>query len=348
MRFGKILAWNSISKKFLIPTLIFMMILVGGLGAVLIQKNHATIQSLMESKGNALADVYAQISASYVENFDLQALEVFVKESLKDPDVIFVVFYDADKKPLTETSKPPKDLGSLLIYNREIKSLRGDGKTVGTLQIGYSQETLSKNLRSGIQTVALSNLAALILLILGVTLLFRGITQPLGHLVGVIEKVAQGDLSHKIAPELTDRTDEMGVLANAFSKMSTGLKGVIKKIQGASYQTTLVAEQVSASAKKVSEGANHQAEAAARTSSSVAEMDASISNIAENISSLSVSAENTSSSLAEMSVAIRQVADSTVALSSSVQETSSSLLQMSGGIKQVVGHVDTLSSYAEE
>src|SRR5581483_1414118 len=223
MRFGKILAWNSISKKFLIPTLIFMMVLVGGLGAVLIQKNHATIQSLMESKGNALADVYAQISASYVENFDLQALEVFVKESLKDPDVIFVVFYDAEKKPLTETSKPPKDLSSLLIYNREIKSLRGDGKTVGTLQIGYSQEALSKNLRSGIQTVALSNLAALILLILGVTLLFRGITQPLGHLVGVIEKVAQGDLTARVSPRLINRRDEMGVLGRSFNRMSEEL-----------------------------------------------------------------------------------------------------------------------------
>lgn len=223
MPFRKLLGWNSISKKFLIPALIFMMILVGGLGGIMIKKNHATIQSMMESKGNSLADVFAQISASYLENFDLQALEVFVKESLKDPDVVFVIFYDAEKKPLTESSKPPADTSSLSIYNREIKSVRGDGKPVGYLQIGYSRQTLSKNLQSGIQTVVLSNLVALILLILGITILFRGITQPLGHLVGVIEKVAQGDLTARVSSRLVERRDEMGVLARSFNRMSEEL-----------------------------------------------------------------------------------------------------------------------------
>ncbi len=219
----KFLTLNSISKKFLIPAIVFMVILLGGLGTLMINKNHATIRSLMESKGNALANNLAQISANYVMNFDLQALELFVNEALKDPDIVFVVFYDAEKKPLTEGSHPPEDTSSLLIYNREIQSLRGDGKPVGHLQIGYSQETLSKNLRSGIKTVVISNLVALALLILGVTILFRGITNPLAHLVGVIEKVAQGDLTARVASRLVDRPDEMGVLARSFNRMSEEL-----------------------------------------------------------------------------------------------------------------------------
>lgn len=339
---------NSISKRFLIPTLIFMVVLLGGLGTIMIKKNHDTIQSLMESKANTLADLLAQISANYVMNYDLSALEIFVKETLKDPEVAFVIFYDADKKALTESSKAPNDTSSLLVYDREIRNVRGDGKPIGFFKVGYSQLALSNNLRSGIQTVVVSNVIALTLLILGVTFLFRGITQPLGHLVGVIEKVADGDLTHQVSPELVDRNDEMGTLASAFSKMSLSLKGVIKKIQDASQQVIQVAEQGFAGARKISEGANHQAEAAAKTSSSVEEMNASINNIAENISSLSSSAENTASSLTEMSAAISQVANSTVALSTSVEDTSSSLLQMSSAIKQVAGHVNTLSSYAEE
>ena len=214
---------NSIGKKFLIPTLLFMMILLGGLGALLINKNHATIQSLMESKATALADVFSQISAGYVMNFDLMALEVFVKEALKDPDVVFIVFYDTGKKPLTESSKPPADTASLLIYDREIRSLRGSGEPIGYLQIGYSRQTLAENLRSGIQTVVLSILVAFFLLILGVTVLFRGITQPLGQMVRVIEKVAQGDLTARVASRLVDRRDEMGVLARSFNRMSEEL-----------------------------------------------------------------------------------------------------------------------------
>ena len=214
---------NSIGKRFLIPALLFMMVLLGGLGGIMIRQNHATIESLMESKGNALADVVAQISASYVENYDLQALELFVKKALKDPDVVFVVFYDTDRKPLTENSKPPRETSSLSIYEREIQSVRGDGKPIGYLQIGYSRQNLSKNLRNGIRTVVLSNLVALILLILGVTILFRGITRPLAHLVRVIEKVAQGDLTARVAPRLVGRPDEMGVLARSFNRMSEEL-----------------------------------------------------------------------------------------------------------------------------
>ncbi|MBI3803082.1 MAG: HAMP domain-containing protein [Nitrospirae bacterium] len=219
----RLLTLNSISKKFLIPAIIFMVILLGGLGTIMINKNHATIQYLMESKGNALANNLARISANYVMNFDLQALELFVNEALRDPDVVFVVFYDAERKPLTESSKPPSDLSTLLIYNREILSLREDQTPVGYLQIGYSQETLAKNLHSGIETVVISNLVALILLILGVTILFRGITNPLAHLVGVIEKVAQGDLTARVSSRLVDRRDEMGVLAVSFNRMSEEL-----------------------------------------------------------------------------------------------------------------------------
>jgi methyl-accepting chemotaxis protein len=348
MTFEKLFKLDSISKKFLISALIFMVILLSGLGTIMVLKNHGAIRSLMESKGNAQANLLAQISVNYVMNYDLTALEEFVKETSKDPEVVFAIFYDADKKPLTESSKAPKDTASLLVYEREIRNSKEHTKPLGYLQLGYSRKALSSNLRGGIQTVVISNFVALVLLILGITVLLQGITKPLRHLAGVIERVAQGDLNAQVESDLAHRRDEMGILANAFSKMSGSLKGVIKKIQEASSQITQVAEQGFSNAKKVSDGATEQAGAVAQTSSSVEEMDVSMSKITENIGSLSSSAQDTSSSLAQMSVAIRQVADSTVSLSTSVDDTASSLLQMSGAIKQVVEHVDTLSSYAED
>lgn len=223
MALQKQATFNSISKKFLIPAILIMVILLGGLGTLMINQNHATLESLMESKGNALANTLSQISANYVMNYDLQALELFVNEAMKDPDMVFAVFYDAEKKPLTESSRPPSDLSSLAIYEREIRNLRENRSPVGYLQIGYSRHALSKNLTSGIQTVVLSNVVALMLLILGVTILFRGITRPLRHLVEVIEKVAAGDLTARVASRLVDRGDEMGVLARSFNRMSEEL-----------------------------------------------------------------------------------------------------------------------------
>ena len=50
MKLKDLLVFNSISKKFLIPTLILTVILLGGLGSIIVRRNQATVRSLMESK----------------------------------------------------------------------------------------------------------------------------------------------------------------------------------------------------------------------------------------------------------------------------------------------------------
>lgn len=348
MKLTSLFTFNSISKKFLVPTLIFMVILLSGLGQIIIEKNQTTVRSLMDSKGNAMAGLLAQISVNYLMNYDLSALEGFVRETLKDPEVAFVVFYDADKKPLTENSKAPKDIGSLLVYEREIRDLQASDRLLGYLKLGYSDKTLSSSLRGGIVTVVIGNLVALILLIFGVMILFRGITRPLGDLAGVMENVARGDLTVQVESRGAHSHDEVGALARSFAKMSANLKGVIQRIQETSKQVTLVAEEVSVNTRSVNDGAVHQVGAAAKTSSSVDELNISINKIAENVGSLSASSQDTAASLAEMSTAISQVADNTGELSSTVEDTASSLIEMSSAIKQVVENIDTLTSCAEE
>ena len=336
MALEKVFRLNSISKKFLIPNLIFMVILLGGLGALMINRNHATIRSLMESKGNALADTLAQISASYVMNFDLQALEMFVKVALKDPDVVFVVFYDADKAPLTENSKPPSDTSSLSIYDREIHSLREDQTPVGHLQIGYSQETLSKNLRSGIQTVAVGNLVALILLILGVTILFRGITRPLAHLVGVIEKVAQGDMTVEVEPKLLGAQDEIGILARAFSKMSAGLKKVMQElvyaVRDSCKQITLSSEALSAASQQMSANSSETERLASMVSSTSQEINRMVGDVATASVEISTSLKETSRNI----VNATQITAQAVKMADSTNKTISNLGESSMEIGQVV------------
>ncbi len=330
------------------PTLIFIVILLSGLGKIIVDKNQTTVRSLMDSKGNAMAGLLAQISVNYLMNYDLSALEGFVRETLKDPEVAFVIFYDADKKALTENSKVPISIGSLLIYDREIRDPQASDRLLGYLKLGYSDKTLSSSLRGGIITVVIGNLVALILLIFGVTILFRGITRPLGDLAGVMENVAKGDLTVQVESMGAQSHDEVGTLARSFAKMSGNLKGVIQRIQETSKQVNFVAGEVSANTRSVNDGAVYQAGAAVKTSSSVDKLNVSINKIAENVGSLSSSAQDTAASLTEMSTAISQVADNTGALSSTVEDTASSLIEMSSAIKQVVDHIDTLTSCAVE
>lgn len=302
----------------------------------MINQNHTTIRSLMESKGNALADTFSQISASYVMNFDLQALETFVKVALKDPDVVFVVFYDIEKKPLTETSKPPSDTTSLSIYNREIQSLRGDGKPVGYLQIGYSQEALSKNLRSGIQTVVISNLVALILLILGVTILFRGITQPLAHLVGVIQKVAQGDMTVEVESKLLGAQDEIGILARAFSEMSASLKRVMQElvyaVRDSCKQITLSSKELSTASEQMSSNSSETELLASRVSSTSQEINRTVGEVA----TASVEISATLKDISRNIVNATQITTQAVRMAESTNKTISKLGESSIEIGEVV------------
>ena len=332
----KILTLNSISKRFLIPALLFMMVLLGGLGGIMIRQNHATIESLMESKGNALADTFAQISASYVMNYDLQALETFVKVALKDPDVIFAVFYDAEKKPLTEGSKPPSDTSALSIYNREIQSLSGDGKPIGYLQIGYSRQNLSKNLRSGIRTVVLSNLVALILLILGVTILFRGITRPLAHLVGVIEKVTQGDLTAGVESKLLGAQDEIGILARAFSEMSVRLKRVMQElvyaVRDSCKQITLSSEALSAASQQMGTNSSETERLASTVSSTSQEINRMVEEIAAATVEISTTLKETSKNI----VNATQITSQAVKMAESTNKTISKLGESSIEIGEVI------------
>jgi methyl-accepting chemotaxis protein len=342
MKLREIARLNTISKTFLILTLI----LSAGLGTVLVKKSRATFEFLMEMKGTAMADFLGRVGIKSVMNKDLSALEGYVKETLKDSDVAFVAFYDAEKKQLTQTSREPKDTTSLFIQEREIRN-GGDG-ILGYLKMGYSRSAVSGNRFSDLQMVIVTTLIVLTLLSLGGVAVVRNTALPLGHLVEVIEKVAEGDLTAEVKPDVDPQGDEAGILARAFAKMSTRLKGVIKTVQDASHQITFIMEQAVAGAKRIGESTIHQADEAARTSSSVDEMNSSMNKISKNIGVLSSAAQDTSYSLAEMSAAIRQAADSTGALSTSVEETASSLSLMSGTIKEVAGHIDTLLLYAEE
>ena len=339
--------FNTVSKKFLVPTLLFTVIMLGGLGTFMVKKNNDTVRSMIDSKANAVTELLAAISTTYIMNYDLHALDGFVTQTLKDPEILFAIFFDADKKPFTENSKEPQGSGiRYSVYEREV--LGPNNVKLGYIKIGYSEAGLSSNLKKGIQYVVISTLIALILLGIGMTVLFSGITRPLVQLVGVMGQVAQGDLTVEVESKVGAARDEVGLLADAFGRMSSSLKGVIKKIQNSSQQMTSVVDRMLIDTKKVNDGAIRQAKAAEKTSSSIEQMNASVKNISENVDSVSTSALETSSSIGQMSAAISQVASNTTILSSSVDETTSALLQMSGSIKEVVGYIDVLSASAEE
>ncbi|MFQ5579498.1 MAG: methyl-accepting chemotaxis protein [Nitrospiria bacterium] len=344
MNLQRLFHFNTMREKVLIPILFLMILMMGGLGAMMGMKNDKALQAMNDAAGNEVSTLLSGIGRLYLG--DPPALEDLIRKSLLDPNIVFAVFYDNKNMPLTGTSMVPKDQSALLVYEREIPD--ETGQILGYLKLGYRREIPSQVNQSLSRELIISILVAITFLVIGVNALFRRTNRPFMQLVDVVEKVAQGDLTVQMESELAVTRDEVGVLGQAFFKMSAGLKGVIKRIQDVSQEITSVADQISDNTRRLRQGAVHQAGSTEKTSNSVEEMNTSVKNIAESVESLSGSAQSTATSLGEMSTAISQVVSSTRTLSSSVEETVSSLQDMSTSISQMAENTESLAMTADE
>jgi len=112
---------DTINKKLLLPTLLLVTILIGALGSILVVQQSRVLGSMMESKADSVVIMLATISEQYIINYDMSALENFVKDITKDKDVAFAEYYDTDGTSLTgNVMKAPADTSHLLVYEHNI------------------------------------------------------------------------------------------------------------------------------------------------------------------------------------------------------------------------------------
>ena len=172
-----------------------------------------------------------------------------------------------------------------------------------------------KSARAGV----LIGIAAALIMAIGVSFfVVRSITRPLGTAVGLVNQVAEGDLSHTV--EVTS-TDELGrmltamnrmvdnlkgaahvavrisegdltveakslsekdILGQALTKMLENLRKTVAEVTTAAGNVATGSEEMSSAAQGLSQGATEQASAAEESTSSMEEMAASIQQNADN------------------------------------------------------------------
>ena len=367
---------RGLKFKFILLLSLLFLIIGSVLGGLLLKALRKPIEAQFQKRGLTIAENIAALSIFSITTEDDTMLSPMLKNIAHAEDITYVIVLNNDGKVIAHTDET--QIGKVLDDPLTRQALRTseasvfpyirnseeyydvvapsefsigkeekpmNTKKVGVIRLGISLKNLQKELIR-FSLIILFVLAVLTSAGILVSLVFVSvIVAPLERMTQVAARIAEGDFSQMIT---VSSQDEMGVLAHAFSQMSAGLKGVIKRIQDVSHQIDAASGLMLANTKRVSEGAAHQAKAVEKTSSSIEEMNASIKNISENIDGLSSLAETTSSSVIEMSASVNHVAASAVSLASSVEETASALLQMSSSVKEVVGHVGSLSASAEE
>ncbi len=122
-------------------------------------------------------------------------------------------------------------------------------------------------------------LVALIASILVGFFIARSVTQPIGQVVTMAGRIAEGDLRATI--EAT-HGDETGLLQRSMREMSERLQRVIGEVLGAASAVATASEQMSSTSQALARGTSEQAASIEETTSSLEEMSASISQNAEN------------------------------------------------------------------
>jgi methyl-accepting chemotaxis protein len=337
---------NSISKKFLIPTLSLSIVLFLVLGIFMIQTNRSSINTMMDSRGNSVTNFVSHLSAEYFAIFDFNDFEKFVKALQADPEVSFAVFYNNKNEPMTSIDKIPKDTSSLRVYDSEIKD--GQGNILGYVKVGYSKTQINKNLRNNIISITVIITIAMLLLSCGIIFLVRKIiTNRIYDSVEMLKDIAQGegDLTRRLN---VDKTDEIGELAKWFNVFVDNIQQVIKNVQSNAEGVSSASTELSSTAEDLNKGSREQKSQTENVASAVVQISQSIADVVNN-ASVSTKASKDASDIASKG---KDVVDRTVKgmekIAETVRHTSGIIAKLGQSSHEIGNILKVINDIAEQ
>jgi methyl-accepting chemotaxis protein len=126
-------------------------------------------------------------------------------------------------------------------------------------------------------TIVVIVVSFLFCIVLGI-MLSRMIAGPLGRIVALANKVADGDLREKSD---MDTKDEVGMLAKSFNHMIDRLNITVGSIVSSSHSVAAAAEEISASTEEIASSSSSQANAAQTISELFNELTQAIQSVAQ-------------------------------------------------------------------
>ncbi|SFL12213.1 methyl-accepting chemotaxis protein [Paenibacillus sp. 1_12] len=116
------------------------------------------------------------------------------------------------------------------------------------------------------------------------------ISRPLNRIVGLVAKVAEGDLRQMSD---IDTKDEVGQLGNSINEMILNLRRIIGSVLSSAENVSASAQQISATTEEIASGSASQADAAQTMNELFRELSTAISSVARSAEQASELANNT-------------------------------------------------------
>jgi len=191
----------------------------------------------------------------------------------------------------------------------------------------------------------------LLALVAGFSLAFS-ITLPLKKLVESVKVIADGDMTHKVD---LDRSDEIGILAEAINKMVENLGGIIQDLKSNTVLLTDSSGQLSDISSRMETGARETADMVSSVSAAAEEMSVNASDIAssmrdasQNLNTVAVAAEEMTSTVAEIAVNSEKARSSAEKASHEARDISSVVAELGESARNIGEVTDTIAGISAQ
>jgi len=181
-------------------------------------------------------------------------------------------------------------LKAVLDYQRQV---------IDDMNASIAADTASGELR-----LELLGFAAIALGAFMAVILTRSITRPMAQAVGLVDAVAQGDLSQKLQ---IDGSDEIAHLVGSLGRMNTGLHQLVVQVRQSSESIQTASDEVAMGNHDLSARTEQQASALEQTASSMEELSAAVKQNADSARQANQLAQNASNVATQGGEVVSQV-----------------------------------------
>jgi len=231
----------KVKLSLLITTLVALAVLLVGFS--LLRRQEQALTEAVTKRGLSMAANLAAGGKSALATNDDLALNILIKEALRDRDVAYVVF--ADEKGLVHAHSDVTLIGKPVVRPEALKAVGKEllvqkyrtpadaeiidisvplvfSKThLGTLYVGFGTGAITAAVSQARNQAVVITAFMLVLGLGGAVALATLLARPIHRLMEATDAVAQGDFS--VSVPVTTR-DELGVLTESFNRMAKSLR----------------------------------------------------------------------------------------------------------------------------
>jgi methyl-accepting chemotaxis protein len=242
-----------------------------------------------------------------------------------------------------------------------VTSLPPTMEAVGRM-VDYRRAQMDALTQSAAATVSSTRLALILVVLVAAIgsiplslLMAQSISRPIAAVIEHLGRVAQGDISRDIPPELNSRADEPGDLAKATAQVIQNLRPMIKKVadgvqtlSASSTELSAISAEMATGSAKSSERADAVASASEQMSASMHTLAAVMGQATSNLTSVASSTEQMTATIGEIAANSEKARRITSDATHQASEVSESVTQL-GQAAQLIGKVtETISNISAQ